>query len=107
MIRLLMVVMAGSLILLASPSTGMAKVTETHKKTVTPSGVIIDTTYVKGTGSDDLAVGDPYGNKPLSQRALQGPPNTQKSYGPECTDPECVRARNRQLSSPYWSPKKK
>lgn len=92
--------------LLVLPSLAGAEVVETHEQKVTPTGVVVDTTYVTGEGSDSLAVGDPYGNRPLPAGALQGPGATQKSYGPGCTDALCERARQRQLSSPHWSPQK-
>jgi hypothetical protein len=100
------IILALALGLLGSPFAVVAGITETQQQTVTPTGVIINTTHVKGTGSDTPAVGDPFGNGPLSQSALQGPPNTHQPFGPGCTAPECLRAKERQLSSPYWSPSK-
>jgi len=94
-------------LLIGIPVTVGAEVIETREQTVTPTGVIIETTNVKGVGSDSLALGDPYGNGPLSEQALQGPKATQQSYGPGCTDALCEKARARQFSSPNWSPEKK
>ena len=88
-------------------SAAQAEVSETQNKEVMPTGVILNTTTVHGTGSDDLAIGDPYANHAPGPQALAGHPDTQNSYSEECTDDRCTRAKNRQLSSPQWQPEKK
>lgn len=80
------------------------KVTEKTTTKVNASGEIVKTTDVNYQGSDSLAVGDPYGNGPLSQQALHGPANTRKPCTAGSTAPNCLRAKKRQLSSPYWKP---
>lgn len=82
--------------------SAQAGTTSQENVKVSPTGVLVRTTHVVGTGSDDLAVGDPYGNGPLSASAEAGPKLTQQPYTEGCTESRCVRARKRQLSSPYW-----
>ncbi len=75
-----------------------------ESKSVTPTGVIVKTTHIHSTGSDDLAVGDPYSGKNLTPGALDGHPSTQQSYGENCQESRCLKAKERQNASPYWQP---
>jgi hypothetical protein len=85
-----------------SLETVHAEMVETKSQEVTPTGVTVNTTHVQGIGSDDLAVGDPYRDGPLSEQADKGPAITWQPYPTDCQEPRCLRAQQRQLSSPYW-----
>ena len=87
-------------------STLQAREVITKSSEVNPSGVIVETTYVKGEGSDTLAIGDPYKNGRLSARALEGPQVTHAPYPKNCQETRCLRAKKRQLSSPNWKPRR-
>ena len=63
-------------------------------------GVPTATTHV--TGSDDLAMGDPLGNRGMTQRADAGPPNTQSYCEDGSTAEHCVRAARRHNSPTTW-----
>lgn len=63
---------------------------------------ITTTTTTTTTASDDLAIGDPLGNRGLSPKADAGPANTQ-SYCPEGSAEEhCVRAARRHTTPTTW-----
>lgn len=76
-------------------------VTTTNKE-VSPRGIIINNIHIKEVGSDAPAIGDPYGDGPLSAKADQGPKATQAPYSDDCQESRCVRAKQRQFSSPFW-----
>jgi len=76
--------------------------TTTTKTKSVENGVVVNRTQTRITGSDDLAIGDPLGNRPMSPSADAGPRET-RAYCPEgSTAPHCVRAAKRQSSPTTW-----
>ncbi len=88
----------------SAPSPGRSPLEINESKSVTPTGVIVKTTHIRSTGSDDLAVGDPYSGKSLPPGVLEGHPSTQQSYDENCQEARCLKAKERQNASPYWQP---
>lgn len=71
---------------------------ETTQSTSVENGVT--TTHIHS--SDDLAVGDPVGNRGVSARDDKGPANTQKHCEDGSSDADCARAEKRQLAPTTW-----
>jgi len=74
--------------------------TDTSTSTSTENGVV--TTKTQITATDDLAMGDPLGNRGMTERANAGPPSTQSYCEEGSTAEHCVRAARRQTSPTTW-----
>jgi len=76
--------------------------TTTTKTKSVEDGVVVNRTQTRITGTDDLAIGDPLGNRPMSPSADAGPRETRSYCTEGSTAPHCVRAAKRQSSPTTW-----
>ena len=74
--------------------------TNTTTSSTVQDGVPTTTTQI--TASDDLALGDPLGNRGLTPRADAGPSNTHSYCAEGSTAEHCVRAARRHTSPTSW-----
>ncbi len=88
----------------SSTNVGATQIQET--KTVVDPNTVLTTTQF--SGSDSLAIGDPLGNSPVTQKHDLGPPSTRRlSYNENCQDEACVRAQKRWNMNTTWEQDRK
>ena len=77
---------------------------QTNKETTTTQSTSgpVTTTTTRVTASDDLAVGDPLGNRAMSPRSDAGPPQTHAYCEEGSTAEHCVRATKRHTAPTTW-----
>jgi hypothetical protein len=76
-------------------------------KTVTEDNNVV-LTKINYSGSDSLAIGDPLGNSPVTKKHDLGPPATRNlSYGADCKNEACARARKRWNMDTTWQQDRK